>query len=348
MQTIWNLKDGYPKKKNGMKVYSCFACGGGSTMGYKLAGFDVIGANDIDPQMAKIYKTNHNPKHYHLMDIRELVNKKDLPKEMFDLDILDGSPPCSTFSASGNREKDWGKKKQFREGQAEQTLDDLFFDFIDLAERLKPKIVIAENVKGMIQGNAKRYVYAINKAFDKAGYDTQLFLLNSAAMGVPQKRERVFFIARRKDLNLPKLKLDFKEEPIRFKDIRTDKGVTMEVKEGSKLHDLWKMRTRTDQSLRDVTKRVRGKATHFNNSIVNNHVVPNTLASGGSVILCDKPYQVYTNDLITIQSFPQDYDFTKNTYSFIKYVLGMSVPPLMTGRVAEQVYQQQLSLLSKK
>jgi DNA (cytosine-5)-methyltransferase 1 len=48
------------------------------------------------------------------------------------LDILDGSPPCSSFSMAGNREKDWGKEKKFREGQAEQVLDNLFFDFIDL------------------------------------------------------------------------------------------------------------------------------------------------------------------------------------------------------------------------
>lgn len=79
MKAIWSKKD-YPKQKNGYKVYSCFACGGGSTMGYKLAGYEVIGANDIDPQMAEIYQKNHNPKYYHLMDIRSLVKEKNLQK----------------------------------------------------------------------------------------------------------------------------------------------------------------------------------------------------------------------------------------------------------------------------
>jgi DNA (cytosine-5)-methyltransferase 1 len=51
-------------------------------------------------------------------------------KELFDIDILDGSPPCSSFSMSGSREKAWGKNKKFREGQANQVLDDLFFHFI--------------------------------------------------------------------------------------------------------------------------------------------------------------------------------------------------------------------------
>jgi len=55
----WTLKDAVFTKNKG-KVFSCFACGGGSTMGYKLAGFDVIGCNEIDPKMMEAYKVNHN------------------------------------------------------------------------------------------------------------------------------------------------------------------------------------------------------------------------------------------------------------------------------------------------
>src|SRR5690606_8715032 len=201
-------------RKNGLKVFSCFVCGGGSTMGYKLAGFDVIGANDIDPEMAWHYQENHKPKHYYLEDIREFRKRKDLPKELFNIDVLDGSPPCSSFSMSGNREKDWGKEKKFREGQASQTLDDLFFEFIELAKRLKPKVVIAENVKGMLAGDARGYVIEVIEQFEKIGYNVQLFLLNAAAMGVPQSRERVFFICTRKDLKLGKLKLEFTQKAI--------------------------------------------------------------------------------------------------------------------------------------
>ena len=57
----WRIDSDYPQK-NGLKVFSCFACGGGSTMGYKLAGFDVIGHNDIDPRMIELYQLNHHPK----------------------------------------------------------------------------------------------------------------------------------------------------------------------------------------------------------------------------------------------------------------------------------------------
>lgn len=57
----WTLKDAVFTKDKG-SVFSCFSCGGGSTMGYKLAGFDVIGCNEIDPKMMSAYIENHNPK----------------------------------------------------------------------------------------------------------------------------------------------------------------------------------------------------------------------------------------------------------------------------------------------
>ena len=80
----WFFED-YPKEKNGLKVFSCFACGGGSTMGYKLAGCDVIGCCEIDPKMNEVYVKNHNPKYNYLMDIREFnkIPNDDLPEELF-------------------------------------------------------------------------------------------------------------------------------------------------------------------------------------------------------------------------------------------------------------------------
>ncbi|MEE0059360.1 MAG: DNA cytosine methyltransferase, partial [Acutalibacteraceae bacterium] len=147
----WNLADGYPHKgveHHGHTVMSTFACGGGSTMGYKLAGYDVVAANDIDPQMRDIYLTNHHPKEFYLCPIKDLLNRDGLPE----VDVLDGSPPCSTFSMAGMREKAWGVEKKFREGQAKQELDKLFFDYLDLVEKMKPKIAIAENVEGIIKG----------------------------------------------------------------------------------------------------------------------------------------------------------------------------------------------------
>lgn len=111
----WSMKEDYPATKNGLKVFSCFACGGGgSTMGYKLAGCEVLGCNEIDPRMNKVYVANHKPKYNYLMDIRDFNKLDDLPEELFHLDILDGSPPCSTFSMAGQREEAWGVEKNSR------------------------------------------------------------------------------------------------------------------------------------------------------------------------------------------------------------------------------------------
>ena len=156
-------------------------------MGYKLAGYRVLGGVEIDPRMMAGYRENHHPEHSYLMSVRDFVNipDHDLPPALFELDVLDGSPPCSSFSLAGARQKKWGQKHKFREGQAEQVLDDLFFEFIDIAAKLKPRIVVAENVKGLIIGKARGYVKQIFRRFREAGYRCQLFLLDASSMGVP-------------------------------------------------------------------------------------------------------------------------------------------------------------------
>jgi len=324
----WKLSDGYPAKgieNHKSKVFSCFACGGGSTMGYKLAGYDVIGMNEIDPKMAECYIENHNPKYAFIEPIQDFKNRKDLPKELYDLDILDGSPPCSSFSMAGNREKDWGKKKKFREGQAKQVLDNLFFDFIDLAKELQPKVVVAENVKGLLLGNAKQYVRKIYKEFDKAGYYCQHWLLDASKMGVPQRRERVFFVCLRKDLAEPflyqqdmftvnpKLELKFNEKPIKIRGF-----VEFEEKK---------------ETINYSHKR-------FGDVFLNLDKPANTITSSvrfwlnDKMILKNKSYNL-------IGSYPTDYKFNSDNV----YIIGMSVPPVMTAQIANQIYKQWLNVL---
>jgi DNA (cytosine-5)-methyltransferase 1 len=337
----WFLKDGYPSKgitKNDYKVFGTFICGGGSTMGYKLSGFNHLGGVEIDPKIAKVYQLNHKPKHLFLEDIRHFVKRSDIPEELYNLDLLDGSPPCSSFSMAGNREKDWGKKKVFKEGQAEQVLDDLFFEYIALAEKLQPKIVLAENVKGLIQGNAKLYVKKIFKAFDEAGYNVQLFLLNAASMGVPQKRERVFFICQRKDLNLPKLKLEFSESQILFKDLKTeDNGKPIK----GKMLQLWNVKLKGEKDLANACIRETGKRAYFGTKIQSDNETPFTIiASDSSPIVHDnKPFELSDDEIKQIGSYPLDYDFQDVEP---KYLIGMSVPPVMTAQIANQIKIQWL------
>lgn len=350
----WSLSDANFTKDKG-KSFSCFACGGGSTMGMKLAGFDVIGCNEIDPKMNSVYVKNHKPKFNFLEPIQTFKLRDDLPPELFDLDILDGSPPCSSFSMSGNREKDWGKEKKFREGQADQVLDDLFFDFIHLAKRLQSKVVVAENVKGLMMGEAIKYVRKIYKHFDDAGYYCQHWMLDSSTMGVPQKKERVFFICLRKDLadpflyqkdlftRAPLLKLDFKEKPILFGDVRSEYGKNYDHTDRGKL---MKHAIETDKCMADINLRLHNKNSGFNSMIRYDHEVCGTITAG------EKDFRFYDKlacsdeDYIRCGSFPNDYDFGKKTSdSFIKYMVGMSVPPIMTAQIVNQIYIQWLSKL---
>ena len=334
----WWLKDLPSVPQNGLKVFSCFACGGGSSMGYKLAGYEVLGNCEIDPKIAAVYKENLHPKYSFIMDVRDFLKLLDseIPKELFNLDVLDGSPPCSTFSMAGQREGAWGKKKQFAEGQKLQRLDDLFFTFIAIAGKLKPKVVVAENVKGLIIGNAKGYVNEIIKGFKEIGYDVQLFLLNAASMGVPQKRERTVFVARRKELKLPKLKLTFNEPPILFGEVRDAHGKSFAKGEG-KQSSLLKKRKSTDRFLSDICKRVGIKEIGFTKPITwDNKIASTLLASGEDFRGYDGLY--YTEiDIRNISTFPQDYKFTGKS---AKFICGMSVPPVMMANVAAQIAEQ--------
>ena len=197
-------------------------------MGYKLAGCDVVGCCEIDPKMNEVYVANHHPKYNYLMDIRDFnsIPNDELPEELFHLDILDGSPPCTTFSMAGQREKSWGKKKKFREGQKEQTLDDLSFVFINTVNKLRPRIVIMENVEGLLLGEAWSYVQRIYKEFSEIGYRLNHWLLKGENMGVPQARHRVFFVAIRNDSTIDPHDIDmnFNYDPVLFGTVRSDTG----------------------------------------------------------------------------------------------------------------------------
>lgn len=333
----WMLKD-LKKEENAPSVFSCFSCGGGSSMGYKLAGFNVIGCNEIDPRMMEIYNKNFSPKYKYLMDIRDMLKEKDYPDELLNLDILDGSPPCSVFSIAGRREEGWNSEKVFREGQAMQRLDDLFFAFIELCKRLKPKIIVAENVKGLITGKARGYVHEIVRAFNLGGYDIQIFLLNSAKMGVPQARERVFFIGRRRDLSLPEIKLEFNEEEIPFKDVRSKVG--KKIKKDSLQAKLLEHRKPTDRNIADISKRLRRKNAGFSVPIcADDRPIP-TIKAGGSLFRGVDGLLFTDQDIINCQTFPQDYDFGKES---VQYVCGMSVPPVMIANIAEEIKKQLLN-----
>jgi len=342
----WNLSDVQKTigmKPNGLKVFTCFHCGGGSTMGYKLAGYDVIGGVEIDKQMMEVYRQNFHPSEAlsFLMPIDKLCADDSLLSGIPALDILDGSPPCSTFSMAGVREEKWGKEFAFREGQATQILDDLFFQFIKLADKLKPKVVIAENVKGMIIGNAKGYVVSIKEALQKAGYKCQIFLLNAATMGVPQARERVFVFGIRNDIFYRELLLGFNEKPIIFKDAVKSLPACI-YKELSKLTKFLWQKTKPGDLFNKASLKYRNKGDYFTHRRVHPKRPVSVLIADGGTYHWAEPRLLNHLELIRCQTFPKDYNFMDMDPT---YIIGMSVPPFMMQRIAIEISKQVFSIV---
>lgn len=224
-------------QKNGFNVVSLFSGCGGSSLGYKLAGFDVKLAVEFIPKAQEVYKLNNPDTIILEKDIRningdEILKLINIPK--YELDILDGSPPCSGFSINGLKEKGWGKVKDY--SSTKQRVDDLFLQYARMVRELKPKVFIAENVKGLTMGKSKNILKQIlhiltynidrndwwtEEEFEKEleetlcgkykdlkldnkeiGYDVEFSVLDAQYYDVPQKRERTILIGVRKDLNL--------------------------------------------------------------------------------------------------------------------------------------------------
>ena len=330
----WRLAEIPEPEEGAPTCFSTFSCGGGSTMGYKLAGYRMLGNVEIDPAINAIYKRNHHPLHNYQEDLRAFNRREDLPECLYELDVLDGSPPCNTFSMAGSREEAWSKPKQFREGQAFQTLDDLFFVFIDTVRKLKPKVAVAENVKGLIAGNAKGYVNQIVKEFRDIGYSVQIFLLNAADFRVPQARERVFVVANR--MGYPKLRIQARGPPIRFGQVCTEHGGEAPPE---MIAGLRKYVQPEDRGLGDIMKRVVGKNTYFTYRLVEKGwICPTITASTRPIRKWDWTY--FTDeDIIRCSTFPEDYDFAGQDPL---YICGMSVPPRLMEAVAGAIKSQWL------
>ena len=166
-------------EKNLFSVISTFAGGGGSSIGYKLAGGNVVLANEIDIDVVATYKRNH-PNTRMIAD--DIANLNDQQIDLGEIDILDGSPPCITFSVARAK-----KRKHEEEGKTEN----LVLDYIRLALELRPKVCVIENVQ---QFKSAPVFDAAIKGLQGCGYITSHKVLNSVDFGVPQQRKRLFIL----------------------------------------------------------------------------------------------------------------------------------------------------------
>lgn len=201
--TPYRMADVAAVPLNGLKAISTFSGCGGSSLGYRMAGFKVCAALEFDKEAAETYEANFPGTPILREDVRK-VTGADLLKaaglQPGTLDLLDGSPPCASFSTAGKRQKDWGKVKNYS-GQKQRT-DDLFWEFARLVKQTAPRAFVAENVSGLVKGVAREYCNLILGLLSSQGYRVSMKLLDAAWLGVPQRRQRVFFIGFREDLNI--------------------------------------------------------------------------------------------------------------------------------------------------
>ncbi len=169
-----------------MNVISLFSGCGGLDLGFEQAGFEIPVANEYDETIWETFKTNHPKTHLIEGDIRK-VDEADFPG---DVDGIIGGPPCQSWSEAGALRGINDERGQ------------LFFDYIRILRKVKPKFFLAENVSGMLSCRHEEAVKNIKKLFEESGYDLTVTLVNAKDYGVAEERKRVFYIGFRKDLKI--------------------------------------------------------------------------------------------------------------------------------------------------
>jgi DNA (cytosine-5)-methyltransferase 1 len=162
-----------------MRAISLFSGAGGMDVGFKAAGFEILAANELDKYACETYRANHPETMLFEGDINDHVANL---QTFNDVDVIFGGPPCQGFSVAGKMDPHDPRSK-------------LIFNFCTVVESIKPKAFIMENVKSL--GSLSKFegvrIELISR-FQKAGYNVTIHILNAKDFGVPQSRERVFFI----------------------------------------------------------------------------------------------------------------------------------------------------------
>jgi DNA (cytosine-5)-methyltransferase 1 len=341
-------------EQNLFNVVSLFAGGGGSSTGYRLAGGRVLAINEFIEAAQDAYARNYPDTHIFKEGVRQLtgdmiLEKIGIPKG--ELDILDGSPPCASFSTAGKREKGWGIEKKYSDKV--QRVDDLFYEFARILKEVQPKVFIAENVKGLTMGAAANLLGSeqfdlfgeddgIYHTLTKCGYRVRYKVLNAKNYGVPQSRERTIFIGIRNDLKgeitYPKpshtiiTSLEACEGVVNSdKDILESthkegivKGYVVQMKEGES-GDMYAP-----------------KGYFGLQRISRNEPCPTICQRQGNKGAClihwSEDRELTVPELTRLMSFPDDY-YLGEKYAQRCERLGRAVPPLLMKSIASHVYE---------
>ena len=363
------------EKRNLFNVLSTFAGGGGSSTGYRLAGGKILAINEFVEEAQNTYRENYPNTTIVPGDIKELTGTYLMEQagvKVSELDILDGSPPCSAFSMAGSvshgegrtHADAFGKKKQYSDIKGVENVEDLFFEFLRVAKDIKPKVIIGENVEGLTMGEAKEYFHKIQNTFEEIGYLIVANVLDSSYFGVPQSRKRCFFIGVREDV-AEKVGINFMTMYQLYpdkNDFRTTLGeaindvVNEDKEELDYLIDkispekavgktLMKMPKDPDKVLTGMDYHVKGH--HFNLKRSSLRKPCPTITAMGNLAgvagtchpIEDRKFTI--KELKRIMSLPEDFKLT-GKHKQQSERIGRMVPPLMMKALAESVYNKVL------
>lgn len=313
-------------------VVSTFAGCGGSSLGYKLAGFKELLAIDFEENAVETFKMNFPEVPVWQRDVatvtgQEILDALGLKKG--ELDVFDGSPPCQGFSMSGKR-------------KVTDARNNLFAEYIRLITELEPKVFVAENVVGMTRGPMKGMFNEILRSMHALDYDVKAKIMNAKYYNVPQSRPRVIFIGVRKDIGVasfpePNMKTISAGEAV--------KGVVptlyKKLEKDWFTFDLWR-RMKLGSSGEDVHPKGKGKA--FNLVKVSPFkpcpTIPKTLSLGdrrfGAHLHWSEPRTLSIEEVKRVSSFPDDFKLTGSLEEQWARI-GNAVMPNMMRAIAEHI-----------
>lgn len=160
-----------------LKCASFFAGVGGIDLGFKQAGFDIVFANEFDPNACQTFQANFKTK----LDSRSII---DLPtQDIPNFDVMIAGFPCQAFSIAGKQQ-----------GFNDKGRGDLFFELERIFKAKKPKIIFLENVKNLVSHDKGRTFEIIKQSLISNGYHIKFQVLNASQFGVAQNRERIYIV----------------------------------------------------------------------------------------------------------------------------------------------------------
>ena len=313
--------------------YTCvdlFAGAGGLSLGFRWAGFNTLGAVEINKEAVKTYAYNFPEVKIFKGDIRDEILKerlciyvKEKLKEIGrkELDVLIGGPPCQGFSLAGFR-------------LVEDPRNNLYREYLDIARRLRPKVLVMENVEGLrsfLSGYVERKIIEDMK---NLGYKVSVATLNSAWYGVPQLRKRVIFIANRLEIE------NFYPAPLfTEKNYKTVKDAIEDLLNKPEDKEINHIFTRHKPEMVEKLKKLpQGESLYPNYKDAWKRpywdkVAPTVKENHGGVHIHPLlPRAMTPRELARIQTFPDSFIF-KGSKKHQLIQIGNAVPPLMAKAI---------------